>query len=60
MTATFKIVVSRVVREDVVAEVEAPDLDRARAESELQATSIPQDSWDIYDCDYSSEKETER
>ena len=51
----FKITVRRIVREDTEIEVEAESRDAARTAAELEATSVPQDKWDTYDCEYWSE-----
>jgi hypothetical protein len=51
----FNICVRRVVREDTIITVEAPDFEAARSAAEIEATSVPQEHWDTYDCEYWSE-----
>lgn len=54
---TFQVRVRRVVREDTIVTVRAASEDEARRLAEMDATSIDQDQWDTYDCDYDSEIE---
>jgi hypothetical protein len=63
----FNICVRRVVRRvhrraephaegaDTIITVEAPDFEAARSAAEIEATSVPQEHWDTYDCEYWSE-----
>lgn len=48
----FKVRVRRVVREDVVLEVEATSMTNAIDLAIDEATIVPQEKWDCYDCDY--------
>jgi hypothetical protein len=51
----FSITVRRIIREDTVIEIEAENQEEARRKAELEATCVPQEKWDAYDCEYSSD-----
>lgn len=53
----FRIIVRRIVREDIPVEVIATTEEEARAMAELEAQCAHDDEWDCYDCEYSSEAE---
>ena len=56
----YRVTVRRIVREDTVLTVQASSESEAKDKAELEATAIPQEQWDTYDCEYSSEITIER
>jgi hypothetical protein len=54
--ATFHIRVFRVIREDVFLDVKAQNPEDALDKAQLEATNLPQERWDQYDCEYDCEE----
>lgn len=48
----FAVTVRRIVREDTVIEVEADSVESANAKADAEASSVPAEQWDCYDCKY--------
>ena len=53
----YRVTVRRIVREDTVIEVEAETPRAADWAAHVQASDVPPEKWDCYDCEYWSDED---